>query len=73
MLNALNSRLKILAQLDIAERQRPQDGKFQIKYEGRKIDFRLSMLPVVGGEKAVMRILDAGSLALKLESMGFMR
>lgn len=71
MLGALNSRLKILAQLDIAERQRPQDGKFQIKYEGRKIDFRLSMLPVVGGEKAVMRILDTGSLALKLDSMGY--
>ncbi len=71
MLNAMNSRLKILAQLDIAERQKPQDGKFQIKYEGRKIDFRLSMLPVVGGEKAVMRILDTGSLALKLDSMGY--
>lgn len=71
LLNAMNSRLKILAQLDIAERQKPQDGKFQIKYEGRKIDFRLSMLPVVGGEKAVMRILDTGSLALELDSMGY--
>jgi type IV pilus assembly protein PilB len=71
LLNALISRLKILAQLDIAERFKPQDGKFQIKYEGRQIDFRLSILPVVGGEKAVMRILDAGNLALKLETMGY--
>ena len=71
LLNAVISRLKILAQLDIAERFKPQDGKFQIKYEGRKIDFRLSILPVVGGEKAVMRILDTGNLALKLDTMGY--
>ena len=71
ILNALISRLKIMAQLDIAERFSSQDGKFQIRYEGRTIDFRLSILPVVGGEKAVMRILDGGSLSLKLESMGY--
>jgi type IV pilus assembly protein PilB len=71
MLNALISRLKIMAQLDIAERFAPQDGKFQIRYEGRSIDLRLSVLPVVGGEKAVMRILDQGSLALKLDTMGY--
>jgi len=71
MLNAIISRLKILAQLDIAERFAPQDGKFQIRYEGRSIDLRLSILPVVGGEKAVMRILDQGSLALKLDTMGY--
>jgi type IV pilus assembly protein PilB len=71
MLPALISRLKILAQLDIAERFAPQDGKFQIRYESRKIDFRLSILPVVGGEKAVMRILDAGAMALKLDSLGY--
>ncbi len=71
ILNAMISRLKILAQLDIAERFAPQDGKFQIRYEGRSIDFRLSILPVVGGEKAVMRILDGGNLALKLETMGY--
>jgi type IV pilus assembly protein PilB len=71
ILNAMISRLKIMAQLDIAERFQPQDGKFQIRYEGRSIDFRLSILPVVGGEKAVMRILDGGSLALKLEQMGY--
>ncbi len=71
MLSALISRLKIMAQLDIAERFAPQDGKFQIRFEGRTIDFRLSILPVVGGEKAVMRILDGGSLALKLDNMGY--
>ena len=71
LLNALISRLKILAQLDIAERYSPQDGKFQIRYEGRQIDFRLSLLPVVGGEKAVMRILDAGSMSMRLDQMGY--
>ena len=71
MLSALTSRLKILAQLDIAERFTPQDGKFQIRYEGRQIDFRLSILPVVGGEKAVMRILDAGSMSMRLDQMGY--
>jgi type IV pilus assembly protein PilB len=49
----------------------PQDGKFQIKWEGRTIDFRLSTLPVVGGEKAVMRILDQGGVAAKLDALGF--
>jgi type IV pilus assembly protein PilB len=71
LLPGLISRLKIMASLDIAERFAPQDGKFQIRYEGRKIDFRLSILPVVGGEKAVMRILDAGSAALKLDTLGY--
>jgi type IV pilus assembly protein PilB len=67
---SLSSRLKILADLDIAERFKPQDGKFQIRYEGRNIDLRLSTLPVVGGEKAVMRILDAAGVAMSLDSMG---
>ena len=71
LLPALSSRLKILASLDIAERHAPQDGKFQIRYEGRGIDFRLSILPVVGGEKSVIRILDVGSLALNLDAMGW--
>ncbi len=71
LLPAVLSRLKILANLDIAIRFEPQDGKFQIRFEGRTIDFRLSTLPVVGGEKAVMRILDQGSTAQKLEALGF--
>ena len=71
MLPSIISRIKILANLDIAIRFEPQDGKFQIRYEGRTIDFRLSTLPVVGGEKAVMRILDGGSVGARLEQLGF--
>jgi type IV pilus assembly protein PilB len=71
ILNAIISRIKILSQLDIAERFVPQDGKFQLRYEGRSIDFRVSILPVVGGEKAVMRILDTGSKAFRIASMGY--
>ncbi len=71
LLGALLSRLKIMASLDIAIRMEPQDGKFQTRFEGRKIDFRLSTLPVVGGEKAVMRILDQSGVAGKLEGLGF--
>ena len=71
MLPAMTSRLKIMSQLDIAERHAPQDGKFQIRFENRKIDFRLSLLPMVGGEKAVMRILDTGSMSLKLDTLGY--
>jgi len=71
LLPALLSRLKIMANLDIAIRFEPQDGKFQIRYENRNIDFRLSTLPVVGGEKAVMRILDGASTAAKLDVLGF--
>ncbi len=71
LLPSLISRLKVLASLDIAERQVPQDGKFQIRYEGRQIDFRLSTLPVVGGEKAVMRILDQSSMTMRLDALGY--
>ena len=71
LLPAVMSRLKILANLDIAIRFEPQDGKFQIRYEGRTVDFRLSTLPVVGGEKAVMRILDQSGVAPNLEGLGF--
>ena len=71
MLNSIVSRIKIMSSLDIAEKRRPQDGKFQIKMEGRQVDFRVSILPLVHGEKVVMRILDAGNLALRLDSLGF--
>lgn len=69
--SAIVSRIKIMSNLDIAEKFKPQDGKFQIKFEGRQIDFRVSCLPVVFGEKVVMRILDAGKLALSLDKLGF--
>lgn len=68
---AIASRIKIMASLDIAEKRKPQDGKFQVKMEGRAIDFRVSTLPVVHGEKIVMRVLDNSNLALGLETLGF--
>ena len=71
MQNALVSRIKIMCGLDIAERRQPQDGKFQITMEGRKIDFRVSTLPLGTGEKVVMRILDSSSLSLGLVDLGF--
>jgi type IV pilus assembly protein PilB len=69
--NAIISRLKIMGSLDIAEKRRPQDGKFQIRVNGRQIDLRLSILPVVHGEKAVLRLLDSSNLVLKLDDLGF--
>jgi type IV pilus assembly protein PilB len=71
MSQAILSRIKIMAGLDIAERRKPQDGKFQVKVETRQIDFRVSTLPVVHGEKAVLRILDQSNLALQLDTLGF--
>ncbi len=71
MQKAIVSRIKIMSDLDIAERRKPQDGKFQVKAEGRQVDFRVSTLPTVFGEKVVMRILDASNLALSLETLGF--
>ncbi|MBI1851723.1 MAG: Flp pilus assembly complex ATPase component TadA [Planctomycetes bacterium] len=71
MHNAILSRIKILSNLDIAERAKPQDGKFQIRVEGRQVDFRISVLPTIHGEKCVMRILDAENLALSLDLLGF--
>ena len=65
------SRIKIMSSLDIAEKRKPQDGKFQVKIEGRSVDFRVSSLPVVHGEKIVMRILDNSNLAKDLDSLGF--
>ncbi len=71
MHNSIVSRIKIMCGLDIAERRVPQDGKFQLRVEGRQIDFRVSTLPTVHGEKVVMRILDASNLALNLDTLGF--
>ncbi|MFQ5653628.1 MAG: GspE/PulE family protein, partial [Planctomycetota bacterium] len=71
MHNSLVSRIKVMCGLDIAERRIPQDGKFQLRVEGRQIDFRVSTLPTIHGEKVVMRILDSSNLALSLEGLGF--
>ncbi|MCH8938776.1 MAG: type IV-A pilus assembly ATPase PilB [Gemmatimonadetes bacterium] len=68
---ALTSRVKIMSNLNIAERRVPQDGRIKIKVGKRVIDFRVSTLPVIFGEKIVMRILDKGNLTLDLRTFGF--
>ena len=68
---ALTSRVKIMAQLNIAERRVPQDGRIKLKMGSRVIDFRVSTLPVLFGEKIVLRILDKGNLTLDLATFGF--
>src|SRR5919109_3069455 len=68
---ALTSRIKILSQLNIAERRVPQDGRLKLKMGNRVIDFRVSTLPVLFGEKIVLRILDKGNLTLDLTKFGF--
>ncbi|MHC4870255.1 MAG: GspE/PulE family protein [Planctomycetota bacterium] len=65
------SRIKVMCGMDIAERRRPQDAKFQLKVQGRQVDFRVSVLPCVHGEKVVIRILDSSNLSLALDSLGF--
>src|SRR4029078_859556 len=68
---AIISRLKIMAELDIAERRVPQDGRIKIKVLNRTIDLRVSSLPTIFGEKIVMRVLDKGNLNIDLEKLGF--
>jgi type II secretory ATPase GspE/PulE/Tfp pilus assembly ATPase PilB-like protein len=70
------SRVKVMAELDIAEKRVPQDGRFRVKLRGRSIDFRVSIMPSVHGEDAVIRILDKESLSeqftsLRLDVLGF--
>lgn len=73
--SSLISRLKVMAELDIAEKRVPQDGRFRLRFGGRDIDFRISVMPAVFGEDVVIRILDKSSVAddmrnLRLESLG---
>ena len=68
---ALVSRVKVMAKMDIAEHNKPQDGRFQVTVEGREVDFRVSTLPTVLGEKIVMRILDKENLTFNLDLLGF--
>jgi type IV pilus assembly protein PilB len=70
------SRIKVMAELDIAEKRIPQDGRFRVKIRGRSVDFRVSIMPSVHGEDAVIRILDKESLSeqftsLRLDVLGF--
>ncbi len=68
--NAIISRLKIMSELDIAERRIPQDGRIKVRIAGKKIDLRVSTLPTIYGEKVVMRILDRSNLKLDLADFG---
>jgi len=68
---ALTSRIKILADLNIAERRVPQDGRIKLRMKNRVVDFRVSTLPVIFGEKIVLRILDQGNLSFDLAEFGF--
>ena len=70
--NAITSRLKIMSRLDIAERRLPQDGRIKLKLgKGRDMDFRVSVLPTLFGEKIVMRLLDKSNLQLDMTKLGF--
>jgi len=70
--NAITSRIKIMAELDIAERRLPQDGRIKIKLGGGKdMDFRVSVLPTLFGEKIVLRLLDKSSLQLDMTKLGY--
>ena len=70
--NAITSRLKIMSELDIAERRLPQDGRIKLKLgKGREMDFRVSVLPTLFGEKVVMRLLDKSNLQLDMTKLGF--
>ncbi|MBI2080228.1 MAG: type IV-A pilus assembly ATPase PilB, partial [candidate division NC10 bacterium] len=68
---AITSRLKIMSQLDIAERRLPQDGRIKIKMGPREMDFRVSTLPTIFGEKVVLRLLDKSNLQLDMARLGF--
>ncbi len=73
---AVISRIKVMSELDIAERRVPQDGRFRVRYKGRLIDFRVSIMPTIHGEDAVLRVLDKESMSekfaqLSLDVVGF--
>ena len=71
IMNAIVSRIKIMCDLDISEKRLPQDGRFRIKMGNRQVDFRVSTLRTIHGEKVVMRILDRGAVNLDLHSLGY--
>jgi type II secretory ATPase GspE/PulE/Tfp pilus assembly ATPase PilB-like protein len=63
------TRVKVMSELDIAERRVPQDGRFRVKYNGRLIDFRVSIMPTIHGENAVLRVLDKESMSEKFKNL----
>jgi type IV pilus assembly protein PilB len=70
--SGITSRLKIMADIDIAERRVPQDGRLGLVVQGKQIDIRVATLPTVHGEKLVMRLLDKSSVLLRLQDLGFL-
>jgi type IV pilus assembly protein PilB len=68
---AILSRVKIMANMDIAERRLPQDGRISVKFAGQEVDLRVSSLPTIWGEKIVLRILDKAGVVLNLDKLGF--
>jgi general secretion pathway protein E len=68
---AVTSRIKIMAEMNIAERRLPQDGRIRVNAQGRRVDIRVSTIPTVHGESIVMRLLDRSSVFLPLERLGF--
>ena len=69
--NAVGVRIKLMANLDITNTQTPQDGRFKMKVGNQEVDFRVSMLPTIFGQKIVMRVLDKNSLSVGLSKLGF--
>lgn len=67
---AIVSRLKVMADLDISERRKPQDGRFRVRLDTRAVDIRMSTLPTVQGEKVVLRIMDRGTMRITLGNLG---
>ncbi|PYN10331.1 MAG: type II secretion system protein GspE, partial [Candidatus Rokuibacteriota bacterium] len=68
---AVTSRIKIMAEMNIAERRLPQDGRIRVVLHGRRVDIRVSTVPTVYGESIVMRLLDRSTIFLPLERLGF--
>ncbi len=71
MHEAIISRIKVMSNMDIAERRLPQDGRFKMKFQEREVDFRVSTVPSAFGEKAVLRVLDKAQAPLNLNALGF--
>jgi type II secretory ATPase GspE/PulE/Tfp pilus assembly ATPase PilB-like protein len=65
----LVARIKVLAGLDVAEKRRPQDGRFDVSADGRSVDIRVSVMPTRHGEKVVLRLLDKGQMDITLDSL----
>jgi type IV pilus assembly protein PilB len=68
-LSTIISRIKVMSELDIAERRVPQDGRFRVRYKGRFVDFRVSIMPSIHGEDAVLRVLDKETLSEKFQNL----